>query len=117
MDMKANTSNNTVYADSKGISLTGMEILYLSETNINWSKVVDGTTSTTEWKAYMKFRKQFIPTILQMAGYKIAIRHLSLQQGIKVKKENYLLIWHLTEKFQSNKCGSSSQQGRKLYSG
>jgi hypothetical protein len=55
MDMKANTSNNTVYADSKGISLTGMEILYLSETNINWSKVVDGTTSTTEWKAYMSF--------------------------------------------------------------
>jgi hypothetical protein len=89
MDMKANTSNNTVYADSKGISLTGMEILYLSETNINWSKVVDGTTSTTEWKAYMKFRKQFIPTILQMAGYKCNSTPFSAA-GIKVKKENYL---------------------------
>jgi hypothetical protein len=40
MDMKANTSNNTVYADSKGISLTGMEILYLSETKY---KLVEGS--------------------------------------------------------------------------
>jgi hypothetical protein len=31
--------------------------------------------------------------------------------GNQSQKENYLLIWHLTEKFQSNKCGSSSQQG------
>jgi hypothetical protein len=82
------------------ISLTGMEILYLSETNINWSKVVDGTTSTTEWKAYMKFRKQFIPTILQMAGYKIAIRHLSLA-GNQSPKRKTTSLWHLTENFRA----------------
>jgi hypothetical protein len=50
-----------------------------------------------------------------MAGYKIAIRHL-LQREIKVPKGKLPPYMALTRKFQSNKCGSSSQQGRKLYS-
>jgi hypothetical protein len=33
-----------------------------------------------------------------MAGYKIAIRHLSLQREIKVPKGKLPLIWLLTEK-------------------
>jgi hypothetical protein len=40
--------------------------------------------------------KQFIPT-MQMAGYKIAIRHLSLA-GNQSPKRKTSLIWHLTEK-------------------
>jgi acyl-homoserine lactone acylase PvdQ len=51
MDMKANTSNNTVYADSKGnIAYWHGNFVPVRDPNINWSKVVDGTTSTTEWK-------------------------------------------------------------------
>jgi hypothetical protein len=61
MDMKANTSNNTVYADSKGILLTGMEILYLLEIQIKLVEVVDGTTSATGGKAH-EVSEQFILT-------------------------------------------------------
>jgi acyl-homoserine lactone acylase PvdQ len=49
MDLKANASNNTVYADSE-ILPTGMVTLFLKDKKLNWSKVVDGTTSATEWK-------------------------------------------------------------------
>ncbi|WP_413998636.1 penicillin acylase family protein [Flavobacterium sp. W1B] len=51
MDLKANTSNNTVYADSKGnIAYWHGNFIPVRNKNINWSKVVDGTTSATEWK-------------------------------------------------------------------
>jgi hypothetical protein len=53
----------------------------------------------------MKFRKQFIPTILQMAGYKLQFDTFS-QREIKVLKGKLPSLW--TGKFQSNKCGSSS---------
>jgi len=51
MDLKANTSNNTVYADSKGnIAYWHGNFLPIRDRNINWSRVVDGSTSATEWK-------------------------------------------------------------------
>jgi acyl-homoserine-lactone acylase len=51
MDIKANTSNNTVYADSKGnIAYWHGNFVPIRNPKINWSKVVDGTTSATEWK-------------------------------------------------------------------
>lgn len=51
MDLKANTSNNTVYADSKGnIAYWHGNFIPIRDKNINWSKVVDGTTSATQWK-------------------------------------------------------------------
>lgn len=51
MDLKANTSNNTVYADSKGnIAYWHGNFVPIRDPNINWSQVVDGTTSATEWK-------------------------------------------------------------------
>jgi acyl-homoserine lactone acylase PvdQ len=51
IDLKANTSNNTVYADSKGnIAYRHGNFVPVRDPNINWSKVVDGTTSATEWK-------------------------------------------------------------------
>ncbi len=51
MDIKANTSNNTVYADSKGnIAYWHGNFVPIRDPKINWSKVVDGTTSATEWK-------------------------------------------------------------------
>jgi acyl-homoserine-lactone acylase len=51
MDLKANTSNNTVYADSNGnIAYWHGNFVPIRDPNINWSQVVDGTTSATEWK-------------------------------------------------------------------
>ena len=51
MDMKANTSNNTVFADSKGnIAYWHGNFIPKRDTTINWAKEVDGTTSATEWK-------------------------------------------------------------------
>ncbi len=51
MDLKANTSNNTVYADSQGnIAYWHGNFVPIRDITINWSKVVDGTSSKTEWK-------------------------------------------------------------------
>lgn len=51
MDLRANTSNNTVFADSKGnIAYWHGNYVPVRDTNYNWGKVVDGTTSKTEWK-------------------------------------------------------------------
>ena len=51
MDLKANTSNNTVYADNKGnIAYWHGNFIPVRNKQLNWSKVMDGTTSETEWK-------------------------------------------------------------------
>lgn len=51
MELLANTSNNTVYADDKGnISYWHGNFMPKRDTKYNWSKPVDGSTSQTEWK-------------------------------------------------------------------
>ena len=51
MDLKANTSNNTVFADNQGnIAYWHGNYIPIRSLNYNWGKVVDGTTSKTEWK-------------------------------------------------------------------
>lgn len=51
MDLKANTSNNTVYADNKGnIAYWHGNFIPMRDKSLNWAKVVDGTTSKTQWK-------------------------------------------------------------------
>lgn len=51
MDLKANTSNNTVFADNKGnIAYWHGNYIPVRDKSFNWSKPVDGSTSTTEWK-------------------------------------------------------------------
>ncbi len=51
MDMLANTSNNTVYADAEGnIAYWHGNFIPKRDTTYDWSKPVDGTTSATEWK-------------------------------------------------------------------
>lgn len=51
MDMKANASNNTVYADAKGnIAYWHGNFIPVRDTKYNWSDVVDGSTSATAWK-------------------------------------------------------------------
>lgn len=51
MDIKANTSNNTVYADYKGnIAYWHGNFMPRRNPQFDWSKPVDGTTSATEWQ-------------------------------------------------------------------
>lgn len=51
MDLLANTSNNTVYADAEGnIAYWHGNFIPKRNPRYDWSKPVDGTTSATEWK-------------------------------------------------------------------
>ena len=51
LDIRANTSNNTIYADDEGnIAYWHGNFVPRRDRNIDWSKPVDGTTSGTEWK-------------------------------------------------------------------
>jgi acyl-homoserine-lactone acylase len=51
MELRANTSNSTVFADNRGnIALWHGNFVPVRDKNLNWSKHVDGTTTATEWK-------------------------------------------------------------------
>lgn len=51
MDIKANTSNSTVFADNKGnIAYWHGDFVPIRDKTLNWSKPQDGTTSKTEWQ-------------------------------------------------------------------
>lgn len=51
MELLANTSNNTVYADDKGnIAYWHGNFMPKRDPRYNWSKPVDGSTTLTEWK-------------------------------------------------------------------
>ncbi|MFZ1751632.1 MAG: penicillin acylase family protein, partial [Saprospiraceae bacterium] len=53
MDMGANPSNNTVYADGEGnIAYWHGNFLPKRDPNFDWSQPVDGSTKATEWKGY-----------------------------------------------------------------
>ena len=51
MDLKANASNNTVYADATGnIAYWHGNFIPIRDTKYNWADVVDGSISATAWK-------------------------------------------------------------------
>ncbi len=51
MDLLANTSNNTVYADAEGnIAYWHGNFIPKRNPEYDWSKPVDGTTTATDWK-------------------------------------------------------------------
>ena len=51
MALRANTSNNTVYADREGnIAYWHGNFMPVRDTQFDWSQPVDGTTAATEWK-------------------------------------------------------------------
>lgn len=51
MNLKTNTSNNTVYADKAGnIAYYHGNFIPIRDTAYDWNKPVDGTTKATEWK-------------------------------------------------------------------
>jgi acyl-homoserine lactone acylase PvdQ len=53
MDMGANPSNNTVYADAEGnIAYWHGNFLPKRDVKYDWNKPVDGSVTATEWKGY-----------------------------------------------------------------
>lgn len=51
MDLKTNSSNNTVYADADGnIAYFHGNFIPVRDTQFDWSKPVDGSNQATEWK-------------------------------------------------------------------
>ncbi len=51
LDMRGNTSNNTVYADAEGnIGYWHGNYIPVRDAKYNWAKPVDGTIAATEWK-------------------------------------------------------------------
>ncbi|MFN5938459.1 MAG: penicillin acylase family protein [Sphingobacteriales bacterium] len=51
LDLRANLSNNTVYADKKGnIAYWHGNYMPKRDLSFNWNQPVDGSTSKTEWK-------------------------------------------------------------------
>jgi acyl-homoserine lactone acylase PvdQ len=58
LDLLGNISNNTVYADAEGnIAYWHGNRIPVRNKNIDWSKPVDGTTKTTEWKGLHKINE------------------------------------------------------------
>ncbi len=58
MDLLANTSNNTVYADAEGnIAYWHGNFIPNRNPKYDWSKPVDGTTSATEWQGLTPVNK------------------------------------------------------------
>ncbi len=51
MDLRANTSNSTVFADNKGnIAYWHGNFVPVRDKKYNWANIMDGSTSATEWK-------------------------------------------------------------------
>ena len=58
MELLANTSNNTVYADDKGnIAYWHGNFMPKRDTSFNWRKPVDGSITATEWKGLHKLEE------------------------------------------------------------
>jgi acyl-homoserine lactone acylase PvdQ len=58
MDMLANTSNNTVYADAEGnIAYWHGNYIPIRDPKYDWSQPVDGATPATEWKGLTPVNK------------------------------------------------------------
>jgi acyl-homoserine-lactone acylase len=55
MDIKANTSNNTIYADHQGnIAYWHGNFVPIRDRKLNWSKLIDGSISSTNWQGLHK---------------------------------------------------------------
>ncbi len=55
MDLRGNTSNSTVFADNKGnIAYWHGNFVPIRDRKLNWAKVIDGSTSATEWQGLHK---------------------------------------------------------------
>lgn len=103
MDLKANTSNNTVFADAKGnIAYWHGNYVPVRDTNYDWGKVVDGSTSKTEWKG-LHAVDETVHSYNPVNGWlKIAIQRLLLlrakiAQKVPISVHTWLLMVKISE--------------------
>ena len=55
MELKANSSNNTIFADADGdIAYFHGNFIPRRDTSFDWTKPVDGSTPATEWQGLLK---------------------------------------------------------------
>jgi acyl-homoserine lactone acylase PvdQ len=98
MDLKANASNNTVYADSEGNIAYWHGNFIPKREKLNWSKVVDGTTSATEWKGLHEV-SETVHLYNPSNGWLQNCNSTHTQLAQKVQKRKIIcLTWRLTEK-------------------
>jgi len=100
LDMRANTSNNTVYADAEGnIAYWHGNYVPIRNKNYDWSKPVDGTTAITEWQGLHSIN-EIIHVVNPVNGWlqNCNSTPFSVAGNNSPKKQTTLLIWHLTVK-------------------
>jgi acyl-homoserine lactone acylase PvdQ len=69
LDLRGNTSNNTVYADAEGnIAYWHGNFVPRRDTSYNWNKPVDGTIAATEWQG-LHAVKEIIQSINPPTGW------------------------------------------------
>jgi len=95
MELLANTSNNTVYADDQGnIAYWHGNFMPKRDPSLNWSKPVDGSTSITEWKGLHPLNELIQIKIRRMDGFRIAIAHHLLPVDIRAHtRQIFQDIW------------------------
>lgn len=91
MAYTANASNNTVFADNNGnIAYWHGNFVPRRNPSLNWSKVVDGSTSATEWKGLHKW-EETIHVINPATGWiqNCNSTPFTVSGSASPKKENY----------------------------
>lgn len=100
MDWKANTSNNTVYADNKGnIAYWHGNFVPIRDQQLNWAQPVDGSIAATEWKGLHPVEETVHLFNPKMAGCKtVTLLPFQYLETRAQKKKITHHIWHLMEK-------------------
>lgn len=91
MAYTANASNNTVFADNKGnIAYWHGNFVPRRDPSLNWSKVMDGSTSATEWKGLHRWDEN-IYVINPSSGWiqNCNSTPFTVSGSASPKKENY----------------------------
>ncbi|HMP88393.1 MAG TPA: penicillin acylase family protein, partial [Lacibacter sp.] len=91
MEWTANASNNTVFADNKGnIAYWHGNFVPRRDPSLNWSLVMDGTTSATDWKGLHKW-EETVHVINPSTGWiqNCNSTPFTVSGNASPKKENY----------------------------
>ena len=95
MDIRTNSSNNTVYADADGtIAYYHGNFIPKRNEKFDYTKPVDGSNPETDWDGLHPLEDNImVLNPLQMVGFKIATQHhLQVQLKIVLKKKIILNI-------------------------
>ena len=90
MDLLANTSNNTVYADAEGnIAYWHGNFIPIRNTQYDWAKPVDGSIKATEWKGLHTVNESVHIYNPPNGWIQNCNSTLLLQHDLQPQKENY----------------------------